>query len=170
VVTGTHFIDRLLYFWGFPDDVQLTDDSLGGPEANCEAEFRFNRDGVAFSGVARYSKSTNLPGGLVIETERGVVRLKDTTAAEIVFHDRTAGNIEQVLRRVGGPVFDPAVSEFQYQIEDFIRAVQTKSAPMVDGEQGLMSLRLIERLYAKRRLFSEDWYEQPAIEGNVWTK
>ena len=120
--------------------------------------------------MARYSKSANLPGGLVIETERGVVRIKDTTSAEIVFRDRSAGNIEQVLRRTGKPVFDPAISEFQYQIENFIHAVQTKTPPLVDGEQGLMSLRLIESLYAKRRLFPEDWYGQPDIGGGPWKK
>ena len=38
-VTGTHFLDRMLYFWGYPDRVEYVDDSAGGPEANCSAQF-----------------------------------------------------------------------------------------------------------------------------------
>ncbi len=41
VVTGTHFLDRMLYWFGYPDGVEYQDDSLGGPEANVLARFRY---------------------------------------------------------------------------------------------------------------------------------
>ncbi len=167
VVTGTHFLDRMIYLWGYPSQATLKDDSRGGPEATCAAEFRFERDGYAFSGIARYTKSADLPSGFVIDTERGVIHLKDSNTAEIIFREHSHPEIEHVLRRTGKPVFDPEISEFQHQIENFVQAVNTNAPPWVDGEQGLMSLRLIESLYASRSALSENWYEQPNLKSFV---
>jgi len=66
VVTGTHFIDRMLYVLGYPDEATLEDDSLGGPEAHCAARFAYVRQGRRFEGATRYSKTVQLPAGLVI--------------------------------------------------------------------------------------------------------
>src|SRR5262245_27965905 len=77
VITGTHFLDRMLHFWGYPDDVALADDEQGGAEANCRATFRYTTTDTPCEGVVLYSKTTELPGGLIIETDRGVVQVPE---------------------------------------------------------------------------------------------
>ena len=156
VVTGTHFIDRMIHFWGMPEDAWLEDDSLGGPEANCRAHFRFNGGGL--EGMAVYSKTARLPAGLAIDTEQGTVLLRDTDDAEIVLRPRDRPMLEQVIRRRPEPGGASRVSEFVLQVDNFGRACRGEGEPLVDGEQGLRSLRLIERLYADRRGNGYRWY------------
>ncbi|PYV39915.1 MAG: hypothetical protein DMG06_21805 [Acidobacteria bacterium] len=153
VVTGTHFLDRMLHFWGYPSRVALEDDSLGGPEANCQAHFHYTQ---GFDGMARYSKTFRLPGGTAIETDRGVVLLRDTDEAEIVFYPRESQNVAQVIQRRERPAAAPSV--FQLQIEDFVDACLTHQSPRVDASQGLLSLKLLDDLYQHRSSYNQDWY------------
>jgi len=161
VVTGTHFIDRMLYLWGYPDQVSLEDDSEGGPEANCVAHFNYAHP-APISGMARYSKTFRLPGGMVIETDQGYVVLGDSDEADLVFRPSSAPGVEHVIRSDGSSSHHrhPPPSVFQQQIDDFIEACQTARAPRVDGSQGLESLRLIEELYGSRRGLAFDPYGQ----------
>jgi predicted dehydrogenase len=166
VVTGTHFLDRMMFIWGYPIHAGLTLDTLEGPEGDCTAHFEYDTTGGRFSGIARYSKTCSLPSGLVIDTERGMVMLRDSPNAEIMFREHAHPEMCQILRRRESPVFDPLVSEFRHQIENLVNAVETGAKPWVDGEEGLLSLRLIENLYANSRISLCDWYERrsPEIE------
>lgn len=161
VVTGTHFLDCMLHFWGYPDDVALADDAQGGPEANCLATFRYTTTAAPFEGVALYSKTTELPRGLIIETDRGIVQVADTDEADsLVFRPHTHAQVEQVVHRHGTPPYPQGMSVFQRQLDDFVDARQQGRSPMVDGCQGLMSLRLLEELYTRRKTLNTDWYHQ----------
>ena len=161
VVTGTHFLDCMLHFWGYPDDVALIDDAQGGPEANCLATFRYTTMATPFEGSALYSKTTKLPRGLIIETDRGIVLVADTDEADhLVFRPSTHTQVEQVVRRLGTLPYPQGMSVFQRQLEDFVDACQQGRSPMVDGHQGLLSLRLLEELYTRRKTLNTDWYSQ----------
>ncbi|MBV8380371.1 MAG: Gfo/Idh/MocA family oxidoreductase [Paucibacter sp.] len=162
VVTGTHFLDRMMYYWGFPDQCELQDDGIDGPEANADATFVFERDGARIEGATRYSKTGALPAGLVIETERGIVKLADHDHAEIELLPGGRADVSLTYKRRGKPRFDPAVSVFQHQIEEFVAAAREKRSPLVDGRQGLASMRLIEQLYSRRRTAVSDWYSETA--------
>lgn len=158
VVTGTHFLDRMLYFWGYPDEASIVDDGVNGPEANATATFRFERDGTKIEGVARYSKTGALPSGLVIDTEAGIVKMADTDDAPVILFPRSNPNVAVTIRRRGKPRFDPRVSTFQHQLEDFVSATRDKREPMVDGKQGAASIRLLEELYSHRSIEARPWY------------
>ena len=161
VVTGTHFLDCMLHFWGYPDDVALVDDAQGGPEANCVATFRYTTTATPFEGIALYSKTTELPKGFIIETDRGMVQVADTDEADnLVFRPYVHVQVEQMVRRRGTPPYPQGMSVFQRQLEDFVDACQQGRSPMVDGRQGLMSLRLLEELYTRRKALNTDWYAQ----------
>ena len=157
MVTATHFLDRMLHFWGAPQDVDYEDDSEGGPEANCIARFGYRSGDHSFTGVGVYSKTCSLPGGMVIETERGQVKLADSDDAQIAFVPIDRPDIEQIIRRARGPQHDPAISVFRLQLEDFVNACVGGMKPMVDANEGTESMRLIERLYASRKPMSADW-------------
>jgi predicted dehydrogenase len=167
VVTGTHFLDRMLHFWGYPDEALLEDDSRGGPEANCTARFRYSASGVPFGGVARYSKTARLPSGMVVETDRGYVILSDSDDAQIVFRSHAKPEIEVTVHRRGRPAPSPRPSVFQLQLEDFIDACRRYRPPRVDGRQGLESLRLLEQLYASRIGVDGDWYAAVGSRGDT---
>lgn len=166
VVTASHFIDRLIWLWGMPDRVVFADDSLGGPEANCVADFFWGSDTrVVLHGAGRYSKTIALPSGLVLETEAGIVKVADSDDAEILLSPRDRLGLEMVVRhRSGAERFPTAKSVFQLQVEDFVFACRTRRKPMVDAMDGLESQKLFERLYATRSAMSEHWYPNTAIE------
>jgi predicted dehydrogenase len=156
VTTGTHFIDRMLYWFGFPEDAWLVDDAAGGPEANAEAHFMF-RDGVR--GIARFSKTVAMPAGFVMETDMGLVILKDGADATIVVRPSDQSDLEMTIasrRRAANG------NEFVQQLEDFVRATRGERAPMVSGEQGIESLRLLEQLYKNRAGQRSAHNRQPA--------
>jgi len=153
IVTGSHFLDRMIHFWGMPETCSLADDGLDGPEANCVARFSYS----GLTGMARYSKTGRLPGGLVIEAERGVVVLKDTDDAFIEFHPRAWPSLCETIRLQPEP---PQADVFQLQILDFVHACRTSGQVMVDIQQGLQSLRLTEMLYTNRSRLQERWYAE----------
>jgi predicted dehydrogenase len=147
VTTGTHFLDRMLDWFGYPATMALADDAAGGPEANAVATFTFGgADG--FAGTARFSKTSPLPAGFAMETARGVVVLMDRSDAPIVLRPAGRGDIEHVVRSR-----QPAAGagdEFVLQLEDFVTACRTGRPPMVTAEQGQVSLQLLEDLYGRR--------------------
>lgn len=156
MVTGTHFLDRMLFFWGMPDKVEYWDDSRGGPEANCVARFSYG-SGDGFEGEARYSKTFALPAGLVIECESGTVVLADTDDAEIRFFPREYPDVVQILRSA----VEVAVNEesiFVKQMAAFAAACRGESEFPVSSAQAVQSLELIELLYGCQQPLADDWY------------
>jgi len=166
IVNGTHFLNCMLHFWGYPDDLVLEDDAQGGPEANCIARFRYRTTNAPFEGVVLYSKTTELPKGIVIETDRGIVQLADSDDADsIIFRSHTYPEVKQTVRRSGKAPYPLNMNVFQRQLEDFAGACLEGRRPMIDGDQGLMSLRLHEELYARRKSLRTDWYSDLSANG-----
>ncbi len=154
VVVGTHFIDWMLTWFGYPDEVTYADDSLGGPEANAAATFQYRHRPTPLAGTMRLSKTVALPPGFVMETDRGTVSLEDKSlAAHVILRPRDATDCEMIVRR---PVEMAAgrtarsSNNFARQLDDFVAACRTKAPPRVSARQGVESLRLIEALYAAR--------------------
>ncbi len=141
---------------GLSAAVAYCDDSRGGPEANCRAEFTFRRDGEELLGSVRYSKSVKIPGGLVLETDAGLVQQSEGIIAPVVLRPRQAPHLEHLIQVRGAA--RTAQSPFLLQLEDFIRACREDGKPAADGEAGVQSLRLVEQLYAARRPMADQWY------------
>jgi predicted dehydrogenase len=167
VTTGTHFLDRMLDWFGYPVRAELRDDSYGGPEANAVATFEFDHPSGPIDGSARFSKSIVLAGGIVLDTEAGIVILQDRPGAQISARAEELPQIETVFRARTDDRRSSGPGEFVLQLQDFIVAVRTGVSPMVPARSGLVSLRLIEQLYRKRRPLSDDWYARvPGLEAN----
>lgn len=156
VGTGTHFLDRMLYWFGFPDECEMEDDSTGGPEAQCVVGVRYTRPGAAFEGTIRLSKLLDLRPGLAIDTEQGTVVL-GLGASPLVFRPHASPDLEIVLRTRGKPWFPPDIDNFQLELEDFVGACRDGRAPLVDARQGLLSMRLLEKIYANRKPLGQPW-------------
>ena len=149
VVTGSHFLDRMLHWFGDPTEQTLWDDSLGGPEANALAAFRFDNNGLTIRGSARFSKTVALTAGIVIKTTQGMIVLADAPTAPIQFRPHN----ESVELNVS--VETKTENVFQAQIDDFSRACRAEHSPAVCGREGLRSVSLTEKLYANRFPLSE---------------
>jgi predicted dehydrogenase len=160
VVTGTHFLDRMLQLWGYPDQVAYRDDSRGGIEANCVADFVFQRDREPIVGSVRYSKTVRLPGGLVVDTEAGRVIQPEGDTASILLRPSSSPHLEHSIQLRSAP---RRVDPFLLQLENFVNACQGREAPAADGAAGVLSLRLLEELYAARRPLNDRWYDLQEI-------
>lgn len=158
VVTGTHFLDRMLNAWGNPDEVRLMDDSHGGPEAHCEGSVRYIAGPFApLEGMVRYSKCVALPAGLVLETERGTVMLLDGFQDKVVLIPTDRPDLKLQITGASDDAFAPEMSPGQRMLWDFVAACRDGRPPEVDGAQGLASLKLIQRFYENRQILADDW-------------
>lgn len=157
VVTGTHFLDRLLNMWGMPDEVSLKDDAGSGPEAHCEGHVVY-RDvaGAPLEGQVRYSKCVPLPAGLVLETERGTVMLRDGEHDRITIVDAHSGVRSEIVADDDGS-FPRGMDASQRMLWDFVLAASEGRPPCVDGEQGVALLTLLKRFYAARQPLPDGW-------------
>jgi predicted dehydrogenase len=158
VVTGTHFLDRMLHMWGMPDEVELRDDSLGGPEAHCEGRVRYTSGYHApLEGLVRYSKCATLPAGLVLETEHGVVILRDGFDDEVVLVPANRPNIRMKISDVTSSASESPLNPYQRMLRNFVDACRHDVPPEVDGRQGLASMKLLRRFYENRTPIGDDW-------------
>lgn len=159
VVTGTHFIDRMLHFWGMPDRVSMLADGKGGPEANCHCTFEYDS---GLRGGAIFSKTTALPAGTVIDTESGFIMLGEFDDSKIIFRPHNAPDMEEVINQKDKTPYPADADSFNMQTDDFVSACLDGHDPMVGCEEAVQSLRLIEQLYACAEPLPEDWFAQEA--------
>ena len=169
VVTGTHFLDRMLYWFGMPEQATLRYDSQGGPEANAVASFHFHHERLGdFVGEARFSKTVKLPSGLVMETDEGTVILLEGDSELIRFRPKHHDTLELALSDLAScseHAPDAQDNLFALQLADFLQAIQGDREPMVTGKDGLASLRLLEQLYRTAAPLPADWYGPSPVES-----
>ena len=156
VTVGTHFLDRMIRWFGYPDECCLEDDSLGGPEANALATFRY---ASGREGRARFSRTIALQPGFVMETERGTVLLREGPSEPLRFRPVDHPVVECRLVRTGGPIYAEDRGMFEHQLEDFVGACREHREPRVPVEQGVEVIRLVEELYSRRTSMRTDWYD-----------
>jgi predicted dehydrogenase/nucleoside-diphosphate-sugar epimerase len=160
VVSGTHFLDLMLYWFGYPDDCEMIDDATDGPEAQCLVTVRYRSGGRRFDGTIRLSKVYDLNSGLVIDGEKGRAILR-FDASSLLFRPRENPQLQMVLQPRDVPHFPSGVEKFQLQLENFVSACRRERPPLVDGRQGLLSVRLLDQLYSRRK-YLEDPGRYPA--------
>lgn len=149
VTTGTHFLDRLIWVFGYPDDCHLLDDATAGPESHCIARFSVKHAGRDIAGSAMFSKIMALPENTVVETEEGMLVMSRDVGDDIYFVPNKNSNLRYSITTNDG-VVDPR-SAYQRQLEDFVHACQTGGRPLVSGNDGLRVVRLVDQLYSHRQ-------------------
>jgi len=154
MINGSHFLDRMLCWFGCPSDVRYSDDAHGGVEANCCAVFTFSSGLV---GEVRLSKTVSLRNRFRLYGQRGCLEVPDSQRESATFFpaDHPELKHEIVHDRGGAPLTD--ADYFRLQIEDFVRAIQRGAPPSVTGRQALPSIDLVEKCYRARTNLSEPW-------------
>lgn len=159
MVSGTHFLDRMLYWFGYPEAVSYQDDSRGGPEASAYAKVRYGKGRWAFDGHLRVSKTHAMKGGFALQTDKGVLLYKDGGDGSITFRPSDQPDLEHqiALRRGAG---QGQRNMYDLQLEDFVRACETGAAPAVTAEQGTQNIRLIHAMYEAREPMRDTFYPE----------
>lgn len=154
VTTGTHFLDRVVWLFGYPEHVEFFDDARVGPESHCIARFETKGPHGQVTGSAVFSKVVSLPESTVVEVEEGVLLMPRDVDDYIEF---IPGGTNDIRYRIGrdSSVPDPR-NCYQRQLEDFVDACRVGRPPFVSGNDGLQVVRLVEDLYACRQPL--DWH------------
>lgn len=159
VVSGTHFIDRMLHWFGKPLRFSYADDSYGGVEANCEASLEFES---GITGIVRLSKTMDLPNLFEMETDRYRVELPASARDRLILRPYATPGLEMVIRETSSDVDQ---DYFRIQLDEFARVIRDGGSPTVDGEAGARSVQLCEAFYAARQQLPEPWIWSPRPVG-----
>lgn len=152
-VEGSHFLDRLIYWFGWPNECSCFDDSRGGPEASVVCRFRYGDSDSSLQGEARLSKTVFMREGFALETTKGLVLFREAED-ELTFYPSDRQTVESRFRsRVGGR--RSKTSTHLLQLEDFVAACLTGRPPRVPAKEALSTQRLIDHLYAVRQPLAE---------------
>jgi predicted dehydrogenase len=156
ISTGTHFIDRLLYWFGEPADYAYEDDSFGGPEANCKFTLRYDGPSGRFSGTVFLSKTIRLRNKFVMDTEKYICERTEAQTRSVTVYPKDRPHLRMELLPNARSA-DPEPDYFQEQLEKFVGAIRGRCTVPVDGRFGSRSVDLIERLYHRRTQLPEPW-------------
>jgi predicted dehydrogenase len=163
---GVHVLDLVIWWFGMPDKVAYEDDAMGGLEANCRLEMKF-ASGV--SGTVRLSRDSQLPNRTLIECERGWVRCKAAAAnqlevgfsgAPFVVGEQLSALDKRGPRSIRArPAFSYHQSFFK-QLNNVVAAIREEEPLFIPGNEGVLSLRIIEQSYRHRRLMRLPWLSE----------
>lgn len=160
---GVHVLDMLIWWFGMPERVNYQDDAMDGLESNCRLELEF-RNGV--SGTVQLSRDTSLPNRTIVEFERGWVRCKAVAADEFeigfpgVPYAARGRLLQPGAQGPHGFRTQPALSyhqSFTKQMRNVVAAVRGEEPVFISGEDGILSMQLIERCYRQRHLMPMPW-------------
>jgi predicted dehydrogenase len=153
---GIHTVDLLLYLFGKVDRVQAsTTTALHTIEAEdtCVATLEFENGALgtlqattaAYPGYARTLEITGSEGTVLLAQDR-------ITRVDLRHPSADDGYPKEADRNASAS--SPLVSDIrghQRVIQDFVQAIETGVRPVCDGEQGRLSLSLVEEIYRAAR-------------------
>ncbi len=151
---GAHLLDLMLWWFGDPFNFEYSDDAMGGLEINSIARFEFAN---GLRGRVQLSRDWELPNKYVIRCEKGWLAWKVGEANRVEIGAKGSGHtiLGEILED-GSPVANYAES-FVAQLVNCIKAITGDENLVVPGEEGIRSLRLIEKCYQRRKLLPMPW-------------
>ena len=157
VVSGTHFLDRMLYWFGEPKEIIYRDDSYGGVEANCKAELFFENGAGTFSGTFFMSKTIKLKNKFTLDSEHYFCELAESESDKITVFPKNDLGLKIDLSFSGRNEQQDSKDYFQIQLDEFVDNIIQKNEITVDGWFAARSIKLIEEMYQNRLQLDEPW-------------
>jgi predicted dehydrogenase len=159
VINGSHYLDRMLWFFGMPTNYIFFDDSRTGLESNAIALFSYNKNTEIFAGEIRISKTVNLVAGCVIEFDNGILTHRDWASPSITLKLRGLDKESRFI--IDGGHYMPEERRDMYltQLEDFIyksRKQKFENSELL--KTSLMAIKITEELYLNKRPLPCEWY------------
>jgi predicted dehydrogenase len=154
---GVHLLDVMLWWFGEPTAMEYEDDAMGGLEINCVARFQFAN---GLKGRVQLSRDWDLRNRYVVKFEKGWIawNVGDANRLEI---GRTGSHFSargEILKN--GRVAATYPQCFVAQLMNWINAANGAEELVVPGEEGLRSLRLIDRCYRERKFLAAPWFSE----------
>lgn len=160
---GVHILDLLLYWFGDVDEVDYSDDAVGGLESNARVKLRF-ASGV--HGSLRLSRDTAIPVLGTVKFEKGTLLIKGATADQVTLLLDGCEFAAQATLWQNSTGRDADVNllpartyaqSFVEQLRNFCSAVSGEARLEVPGTEAIKSLQLLARCYEHRRLMTMPW-------------
>ncbi|QKT02676.1 Gfo/Idh/MocA family oxidoreductase [Ectothiorhodospiraceae bacterium 2226] len=151
---GIHALDLALWWFGDYSAVTYFDDAMGGVEADCEVRLSFP-DGV--QGTLAFSHRRALRNRWRIVAERGTLEMG--TSFDQPLRLSCAGTPLQWEGLVHeGEAPDTHIRDvLMRQFDDLVRAARGGAKPLVNGEEGLRTVRLYEACQRVRQPLQLPW-------------
>jgi predicted dehydrogenase len=166
---GVHLLDLVIWWFGEPVEFRYDDDAMGGIEVNCRLQCIFSSGLV---GEIRLSRDCGLANRYLIRGAKGWLSWNVNEADKIAFglHDSALALDAQLRDRITpgfplrlGPCSADFHQSFVRQLCNVAAAARKQETLQVPGEEGLRSLRLIERCYRHRSLIPMPWLSQAEV-------
>lgn len=157
MVSGSHFMDRMLHWFGEPRETSYADDSHGGVEANCRAELRYDSPAGGFTGRIALSKTIALKNRFVLETDAYRCEIPESQSESVTVFPHSDPELRMELYPGREPPRRVEVDYYQRQLEEFARNIREGGPVTADGRSAAASLKLMENLYARRTPLAEPW-------------
>jgi predicted dehydrogenase len=161
--TGVHTLDLLIWWLGEPSEIGYEDDAMGGLEANCKLALSYDNE---CKGEIRLSRDWKTDNQYAFFFERGNVKwtVNDANHLEL-YGDGMPASVrgELLLHPETGErraPYRPALTNpqcFIEQVRNLAAAKRGEVAIRVSGDEGIRSLRLIDRCYKQREMMDMPW-------------
>jgi predicted dehydrogenase len=162
--TGVHTLDLALWWMGDPTNLRYEDDAMGGQEANCRLRLSYEN---GCEGEVRLSRDWKTENRYTFYFERGYARwtVNDANHLEVWVDGMPAAmrgeliGVDVAGSRITerGPARTNAQS-FIEQVRNLAAAKRGLETIRIPAEEGVRSLRLIERCYEQRQLLDFPWF------------
>ncbi len=151
---GAHLLDLMLWWFGDPTSLEYFDDAMGGLEINSVARFEFANGS---RGRVQLSRDWELPNKYVIRCEKGWLAWKVGEANRVEIGAKGSGHTILGETLEDGSSATNYAESFVAQLANCIKAITADEKLLVPGEEGIRSLRLIEKCYQSRKLLPMPW-------------
>lgn len=159
VINGSHYLDRMLWYFGLPDSYNYYDDSETGLEANALAEFSYNKSDK-FNGIIRVSKTVKINAGCVIEFENGTIIHRDwnNPSVSVKLHNYEKNDF---IAEFNDFNIETRPDMYYLQIREFIsKCLNPNYIGLSDIHDSITAIKLTEDLYRIRKPLKISWYER----------
>jgi predicted dehydrogenase len=163
---GVHVLDLLTWWLGDPNAVDYRDDAMGGLEANCSIRFAYPS---GIGGTVRLSRDWKLKNCYTLEFEKGYLswaagqanRLSVTLNSTSELINGELHNFRKADNNIYIQDTLPGVPQsIIAQLTNVIHAARGEERLFIPAEEGIRSMRLIERCYKKRGLMFMPWLSE----------
>jgi predicted dehydrogenase len=146
---GTHVLDLLIWWFGDVAGVDYWDDASGGVEADAVLSLEM---AGGITGRVELSRTRDLRNSCIIRGERGTLEV-GTKTDSIVTLTPAGGQVSLSGRALTPNQAPPGnlADLFAWQMADFVRAIETRTAPAVPGTEARRSVAMLEACYQRRQ-------------------
>lgn len=167
---GTHCVDLLVWWLGLPTEVAYEDDAMGGIEANCRIDLRFE----SLTATVRLSRDWARPNRYVITGTDGWIdwTVNDSNDLHLGLrgapgrglageHFATALELHRGTSTTGGGGLRCRAATFEEAFTDQLRALteDQHERRWVAAEAALPTMRILDECLARRRTMSMPWLQ-----------